>query len=138
MLEIVRIRAGTAPRGGEGYGNVPRSVARRENGNGVDVGIESPTSTPFRLPRSSRDARRATLPSSVWSSGRAHPRRSYRDADAVPAPASYTFLPPTHVLSTRVFRISSAGARMMSWSSTTKSAYLPGVSEPRTSSWKAA
>src|SRR5258705_4443852 len=52
--------------------------------------------------------------------------------------ASYTRFPPIHVESTRVARISVSGIRMMSRSRTTKSAYLPGVREPSTDSWKPA
>ena len=61
---------------------------------------------------------------------------------AVPSAAApfarYTAFPPTYVASTFVASTLSGATRMMSWSSTTKSAYLPGVSEPRTSSWNAA
>src|SRR5450759_5343433 len=52
--------------------------------------------------------------------------------------ASYTRFPPIQVEITRVASISESGTRMMSRSRTTKSAYLPGVSEPRIDSWNPA
>ena len=50
----------------------------------------------------------------------------------------YATLPATMVISTSVPRICSSGTVMMSRDSTTRSAYLPGVSEPLTFSSKAA
>ena len=47
-----------------------------------------------------------------------------------------TALPPRYVASTFVPRISSGGTRMMSWSSTTKSASFPGASDPTSFSMK--
>src|SRR5436305_8085823 len=44
--------------------------------------------------------------------------------------ASHTVLPPTTVLSTRILRISGAGTLVMSRSSTTKSASIPGTNMP--------
>jgi len=62
-----------------------------------------------------------------------------RGASDVPSYfAAYTRLPPIQVEITLVPSISVPGTCMMSRSSTTKSAYLPGVSEPRIDSWKPA
>jgi len=51
---------------------------------------------------------------------------------------SYTGFPPIQVESTRAPRMSESLTRMMSRSSTTKSAYFPGVIEPITDSWNPA
>src|SRR4029450_4359924 len=51
---------------------------------------------------------------------------------------SYTTRPPSTVRSTRVCLIRSGGIRSRSWSSSTRSAYLPGVIDPVRSSMNAA
>jgi transposase len=52
------------------------------------------------------------------------------DAGAACPASWYTTTPPTTVINTRVFRISAGGTVMMSLESITKSASLPGASDP--------